>query len=417
VLRSLSISFVFAGLGLCLTACSDGIPEGCDAWVTSTADAQDAVQKAFLDASGGDVVCLSQGDFSGFEKEITLSADDVIVQGQGLDATVLDFDGQEGANGIKITGDGVTIRHLQVKNTPGDAIRADQVEDITYDSVKVHWEGSNLEDHGAYGLYPIGSTGVTIRDSIVEGARDAGVYVGQSEDILVIDNEAAFNVAGIEVENSFDAEVRGNYAHDNTAGLLIFNLPGLAEPGGARTKAYENRIESNNIPNFAPGGVVAEVPTGTGLMVLAADHGDIHDNEILGNEGAAIIVVHCQSPGFLEGCEEDPDYDPYPRGNFIHDNVLSNNGNNPPKWVIDLVGGNEGMLPVPDIFWSGGHPGCPDADIESVPQEDLNCFSNNAGDAGPATFVNFNLCNSFQDKTNDMGPMACTHPGLEPMGE
>ena len=46
-----------------------------------------------------------------------------------------------------------------------------------------------------------------IDSCIAIGASDAGIYVGQSERIKVINSEAKFNVAGIEIENSYFAEV------------------------------------------------------------------------------------------------------------------------------------------------------------------------------------------------------------------
>lgn len=409
---------LIGAFGIGSSGCADGIPEGCDAWITASADAQDEIQRAFINAADDDVICLEQGDFSGFEKEITVSADGVTITGQGMDATVLDFDGQEGANGIKITGDGVTIKDLQVKNTPGDGIRADVVDDITFERVKVTWEAEDGLSHGAYGLYPVGCDGVTIRDSVAEGARDAGVYVGQSSNIVVEGTEAAHNVAGIEIENSFDAEVRGNHAHENVGGLLIFNLPGLQQASGGRTKAFDNVLEANNTPSFAEAGTaVAAVPRGTGLILLAAQGSDIHDNQIRDNDGAGVLVMHCSTVLFNSGCN-DPEYDKFPRGNWIHDNVFTGNGNKPPDFIVDMLGGDMGNidLPIPEIFWDGGYEGCPAAGIDSVPTDDLNCFSGNTSDTG-VDFVNFNICDGLMNQSNDIGPMDCTHAGLPPMDQ
>lgn len=396
---------------------STGCAQDC---VEPSSDSQDSVQQAFLDASDGDTICLGSGNFAGFDKEITLSADNVTVQGQGMDDTVLDFSGQVGANGIKITGDGVTIEDLQVKNTPGDGIRADVVDDITFRRVKVTWEDEDLNSHGAYGLYPVGCNNVLVEDSVAEGARDAGVYVGQSNDIMVQGTEASLNVAGIEIENSFRAEVRDNYAHNNVGGLLIFNLPGLNQSGGDETKAYDNLLEANNTPSFAEAGTaVSAVPRGTGLILLAAQKSDIHDNDIRDNEGAGVLMLHCHQALFGNGCN-DESYDPIPRGNWIHDNTFTNNGEDPPDFIIDMLGGDQGNidLPVPELFWDGGYEGCPGADLAQVPAADLNCFSDNKrADGSAVEFVNFNICDSLTNQSNDIGPMDCTHEGIAPMGE
>jgi len=47
-------------------------------------------------------------------------------------------------------------------------------------------------------------------------AADAGSYVGQSKNVIVRNNRAESNVAGIEIENTQGADVYDNVAVDNT---------------------------------------------------------------------------------------------------------------------------------------------------------------------------------------------------------
>ena len=70
----------------------------------------------------------------------------------------------------------------------------------------------------------------------MKGASDAGIYVGQSRNIVVRRNQVEFNVAGIEIENSTDADVYDNMATNNTGGILVFNLPGPPVQDGRRTR-------------------------------------------------------------------------------------------------------------------------------------------------------------------------------------
>ena len=49
-----------------------------------------------------------------------------------------------------------------------------------------------------------------IEHCIAIGASDAGIYVGQSNNIIVRNCEAFQNVAGIEIENSIKADVHSN---------------------------------------------------------------------------------------------------------------------------------------------------------------------------------------------------------------
>src|SRR3546814_1516361 len=76
--------------------------------------------------------------------------------------------------------------------------------------VRAEWTGGPSTDNGAYGLYPVQVDNVLIEDSVVKGASDAGIYVGQSTNIIVRNNRAEGNVAGIEIENSTGADVYGN---------------------------------------------------------------------------------------------------------------------------------------------------------------------------------------------------------------
>ena len=199
---------------------------------------------------------------------------------------------------------------------------------VAFIDMKVWWDADESLDNGAYGLYPVGCDGVLIHGCVVKGARDAGIYVGQSNHILVEDSEAFGNVAGIEIENSVDAEVRNNHAYDNTAGILVFNLPGLPVYGGERTLVHDNLVENNNVANFAEEGtIVASVPPGIGILVLSSDHNEFHSNTVTGNGTTGVIIVTYLEG--LYGTHSDENFDQFSEGNWVHDNTISDNGNAP----------------------------------------------------------------------------------------
>ena len=379
---------------------TEPLPDGCAALVSPSEDDQTALQGALLDAMPGDTVCLAAGIFK-LNTELSISGSDVTLKGASRDTTVLDFSTQDiGANGVKISGDGVTITALTVKNTPGDGIRGDDVNNITYDDVAVVWEAEASLENGAYGFYPVGCDGVVIRNSLVVGARDAGIYVGQSKNIIVEDSEAYGNVAGIEIENSTDATVRRNHAHDNAGGILIFNLPGLPVKDGKRALAYDNIVENNNSVNFGePGTAVSKVPSGIGLMILASDNNEIRNNTIRNNKSTGIVIV--EYTDLLFEPFDDVDFDVFPQGNYVHDNAFTGNGADPDKLIADLV---PEMRPVPDLF----HDGCVDPAADNADGSLTNCFSNN----GAATYVNIDLCGGFAMPSNDLGPVTCEHTPL-----
>ena len=113
-----------------------------------------------------------------------------------------------------------------------------------------------------------------IEGSVVKGASDAGIYVGQSTNIIVRNNRAEGNVAGIEIENSTHADVYGNTTTGNTGGILVFNMPNLPVPGSKTRVSTEQCRHANNHANFgAEGSAVSSVPAGSGVIVNSNDDG------------------------------------------------------------------------------------------------------------------------------------------------
>lgn len=377
----------------------------CAVTVAPSADDQTAVQTALIEAKDGDVVCFGEGTFT-FKTELELDAKNVTLHGAGAAKTTWDFSGQDvGGNGLLIKSDGVVVEDMTVKNTTGDGIRADNVTGITFRNMSVIWDADASLESGAYGLYPVGCTDVLIDTCIVKGARDAGIYVGQSSKILIKDSEAYGNVAGIEVENSTDAEVVNNHVHDNTAGILVFNLPNLPVQDGKRAKIHGNKVEKNNQLNFGVAGTtVAKVPEGIGIMVLASDDNEVHDNDVASNNSVGVLVVNYIEELF--GMPNDPTYDKFPEGNFIHDNTFTGNGTKP---NILIAGASGGIDPIPDIVWDG----C----VNPAAVDDghlVNCLSNNKNGAADATFANADLCGNPAMVSTDASKVTCEYDPLPP---
>ena len=175
--------------------------EGCHHRIAPSAEVQAELQTVLIEAEPGHVVCLEAGTYA-FTSELSIDVEGLTLRGAGGDATFLDFGGQlDGANGVSIIGDGVVVEDFAVLNPPGDGVRASGVDGITFRNLVVRWDAEASSDSGAYGLYPVQSSGVLVDSCIVSGASDAGIYVGQSRTILVRDSEAFGNVAGIEIEN------------------------------------------------------------------------------------------------------------------------------------------------------------------------------------------------------------------------
>ena len=123
----------------------------------------------------------------------------MIVRGSGINETILDFKNQmSGAQGLLVTSDRVTLKDFAVTDAKGDAIKVIGAKGINMINLKTEWTGGPKSTNGAYGLYPVESTDVLIDGCVAIGASDAGIYVGQSKNIIVRNSVAQYNVAGID---------------------------------------------------------------------------------------------------------------------------------------------------------------------------------------------------------------------------
>ena len=235
--------------------------------------AAERLQEALILAEPGDTIVLEAGRYE-LTEGLSLDVEGVTLRGAGMEGdtqSILDFTNQQGAGeGLLVTSDNVTLRDFAVENAKGDGIKSKGADNIIYHGLRIEWTAGPKASNGAYGIYPVESTNILVQENYVRGASDAGIYVGQSENILVRRNRVVENVAGIEIENSNYAEVTENLTTKNTGGILVFDLPGLPKVGGGSVLVARNAIIDNNTDNFAPeGNIVASVPAGTGIMIMA----------------------------------------------------------------------------------------------------------------------------------------------------
>jgi hypothetical protein len=74
---------------------------------------------------------------------------------------------------------------------------------VTLIQLKTTWSDGPDESNGGYGLYPVACKNVLIDSCEASFASDAGIYVGQSQDVIVRNCYAYGNVAGIEIEKLY----------------------------------------------------------------------------------------------------------------------------------------------------------------------------------------------------------------------
>ena len=309
--------------------------------------AQDRLIEALITAQPGDTVQIGPGRFE-LTEGLSLDVDDVMVRGSGTGQTVLSFKGQTGSGeGLLVTSDRVVLQDFAVEDTRGDGVKSKGSDQITFRNLSVVWTAGPKAENGAYGVYPVSSKNVLIDGVFVSGASDAGIYVGQSENIVVRNSRAEFNVAGIEIENSMKADVYKNVVTRNTGGILIFDLPNLPVQGGRDVRVFDNDVVQNDTANFAPeGNIVAIVPKGMGVMVMANRNVHVFGNRFDGNGTTHVLIAAYPNE------YEDDAYMFVPRGVFVHGNTYGEGGGAPDGEVGKIISDVSGT-PVPDIVWDG----------------------------------------------------------------
>lgn len=287
----------------------------------------ESIQAALDRAVPGDVIEVEPGVY---KEELKNDTNNITLRGisatiepgdtiGGTERPVLDGEGKL-SDAMLSTGDNFLMENFDVKNYIANGVMMQHANNVTARNLYI-------EKTGLYGTYPVSCTGVTIDKVTATGIADAALYVGQSRDIVVKNSEVYGNVTGIEIENSINAVVENNYAHDNTGGILVFVLPNNVSKVGRDCIVRNNRVIDNNHANFGnPNSIVSKVPPGTGILVMAADNTEVTANEIRGNDCYGVGVFSLETT-FDKGTAFD--VGPTPDNTFIHGNTYSDNGKNP----------------------------------------------------------------------------------------
>ncbi len=315
--------------------------------VTPDVTIQSVVDKALP----GDTIEIQYGVYS---ERVVIDLDNITVRGVANangDWPVLDGKMQL-TDGIAANGNNFTVEKLAIKNYQGNGVIVDGATGVTFRDLDV----DNLS---LYGVYPVHCTNVLIERVKATHVADAGIYAGQSRDIVIRNSEADENVVGIEVENSINADVYGNIAYNNTAGISVHLLPQLPSKVSQQARVHNNVIGNNNLKNFGPSGtIVSAVPEGTGIIVLGADDVQVYENTIRDNRSVGVLVVSTA----LEFKPEQLDVSPNPERVHLYGNTYIHNGYQPAKQITDLG------IPGEDIIW------------------DASNWDNRFDDAGATTF-------------------------------
>jgi len=395
---------------LSITGCSD--PSATSESATNNdvgKTVEDRLREQLATATPGSEIIIPPG-LHKMRRSLVMNASNVTIRGSGAGRgesdSVLSFAGQvAGAEGMLVSGDNLTLENFAIEDSTGDALKINGGKNIIVRAVRTEWTNG---PNGAYGIYPVQTENLLVEDSVAIGASDAGIYVGQSRNIVVRNNIARHNVAGIEIENSVDADVYGNLTEDNTGGVLVFNMPDIPVTG-ERTRVFDNDIRNNNTDNFSiPGTAVSGVPTGSGVVINSNDKVEIFNNRIGNNDTANIVISSYFSANFAGQIELAPNFDPYPETLYIYDNSFAPGGAQPGRPELDALRvalyGNDGRLP--DVIWDGA-VNAELVEAGELPADRKICMNN-----GDAVLLDVDLLNGGQSPTSDMSKHNCEQPKL-----
>jgi parallel beta-helix repeat protein len=400
-----------------LTGCNSSTNEQLfDSSKLSRASTQEVekVVEQFILAEDSTVIEIPAGFFELKTQLILDNKNDITIRGAGMTETVLSFkDLKAGGEGVKLVGTRIKIEDLTIENAPGDGIKAQHSEDIIFRKVNVTWTHGRKSDNGTYAIYPVQCKNVLIEECVASHSKDAGIYVGQSENIIVRNSLAFGNVAGIEIENCDNAEVYGNVARDNAGGILVFNLPGLPKSDGRGTKIYNNEILHNNHVNFAVpisdepnGNTVTMIPPGSGIVLLAAKDVEIYGNKIHENKTVGLAIANYHITGFPM---DAPNWSPFTSNVYIHDNEFARTWRIPDLskefGQLITVHNATGIGRTQDIIYDGFWDKSLGSDINANPMK--ICI--NEGELKDLHFTLFDLWEGEENikSSKDYSPFVC----------
>ncbi len=351
------------------------------------------LQLKLILAEPGDTIKIAAGFFPILGTLSMEGKENIVIKGSGINSTILNFSNQvEGTQGLSITNcNNIILEDFTIEEAKGDGIKCQYVNGIIFRRIKAQWLGSLSSSKGAYGLFPVQCENVMIEHCIAIGASHAGIYVGQSNNIIIRNCEVFHNVAGIEIENSIKVDVHSNNVHNNSGGILVLDLPDLIQKEGKQIRVYDNIVKENNLDNFAPeGNIVAKVPSGTGIMIMATEQVEIFKNTIIDNKTAGTTLV---SYFITEEKTKYTQYNPYTSAIYIYDNVYFRQPQLPTLATeIGILLFTHFFRGVPDIIYDGMHdPKYQNIDGTILSNRRL-CLRNNSN----ARYLNLDLSLHFE---------------------
>jgi parallel beta-helix repeat protein len=382
---------------------------------TYSKEFQDKLLEQCITAEDGSVIEIPEGKFL-MSKPLSVDGKKhITIRGKGEGKSFLSFLNQsEGGEGFLVTNSiGVTMEGFTIQDAKGNNIKLLNCDSVVIRDMNSTWTSGVDSTNGDYAYYPVQCSNLLMERCEASYSSDAGIYVGQTVNVIVRECHAHHNVAGIEIENCINSDVYKNRSENNTGGILVFDTPGLPLHNGRNARVYDNDCLSNNEKNFGKvSSMVSLVPPGTGIIVMGTDSAEFHHNRIKFNKTIGISVVSFDLTGKPFN---DSLYGQYCTAISIHDNSFESKTLSVPDLTTDmgkLVA--LGLKGYKDIVVDGSaDPAYSKNGV--VPENKRICIRNN----GEVKFANLNLwaVKGEKDITDhvdkDLKRFDCDYPGIK----
>ena len=292
---------------------------------TVTVKPGESIQAAVKKAHRGELIKVLPGTY---HETVYIDIDDIHLEGVIENGAWPVLDGEGKLNdGILASGHGVTIERMWVRRFKGNGI-------MTQGANNFKILNNVVEGPCFYAIFPQYGKNGLVANNTVSKSDDSAIYVGMSDHIDVLNNEASDSVIGIEVENSTNALIEGNYVHDNAVGMGAAQLPSLPVKVADHVVIRNNIVVNNNIKNFAPEGAIsAGIPSGVGIWILGTDSVTVENNLIRNNKSVGLF--YSETTFIITAT--DTKMNPLASHGVILKNRFLENGKNPEGSVKDFL--------------------------------------------------------------------------------
>lgn len=288
------------------------------------------IQDAINVAQPGDRILVKPGVY---HQSVYIDKSNITLKGLVEDGKYAIMDGKNILNdGIITSGHFSVVDSFKVRGYKGNGIMTQGANNFEVTN--------NIVEGAFYGIFPQYGKNGLLKGNTVIGAEDAGIYVGMSDNIDVIENIAYKNVMGLEFENTRVALMADNKVYDNSTGIALTLIPGLPVKDAYDIVIRNNEIYDNNHVNFAPSSSIAsQVPEGVGIFVVGPDKVTIENNVIKDNGSAGLVVFDMLTFGLAADSQVDPFTDEV----RVMKNSWVNNGNAPMGVFGEMLAGQTGI--------------------------------------------------------------------------